>query len=89
MTEEYIILPGNGAETLVGDGDADEKKAYGLWIFEEEQGSTKGVREACAKCIVECAGKTGKRRGVGVTARALGGPDLMALLNPSRRQGSK
>lgn len=97
VTEEYIILQGNGADDM-GDGNADEQKVYGLWIFEEEQGSTKGVREACGRCIVECAEKAGKERETGSVfgnsngygqqqppAGASSGPDLMALLNPSRR----
>lgn len=101
VTEEYIILRGKGADTL-GNGDAEEKNVYGLWIFEEEQGSTKGVREACGKFIVKCAERAGKGHGVEVpdgqpngyaqqlpTAGALGGPDLMALLNPSRGQDAK
>ena len=97
VTDEYIILQGNGADDL-GDGNADEQKVYGLWIFEEEQGSTKGVREACGRCIIECAEEAGKKRETGAVCRkqnghgeqqpdvgAPTGPDLMALLNPSRR----
>lgn len=97
VTDEYIILQGNNTDDA-GDGNADEKKVYGLWIFEEEQGSTKGVREACGRCIVECAEEAGKKRETGTvhgksngygqqqfTAGASSGPDLMALLNPSRR----
>lgn len=102
VTDEYIILQGNGADNL-GNGDAGEQKVYGLWIFEEEQGSTGGVREACGRCIVECAeraeeiSKAGGANGVGQsngptqqqsTAGAPSGPDLMALLNPSRGHGS-
>ncbi len=100
VTEEYIILEGNGADDL-GNGDADEQKVYGLWIFEEEQGSTKGSREACGRCIVECAEEAGKERGVRAVvdwqsnvsmqqqpnAVAPSGPDLMALLDPSRGRG--
>ena len=99
VTDEYVILQGNGEDNL-GNGNADERKVYGLWVFEEEQGSTKGVREACGECIVECVRKIGEERGIGVidgqsngyvqeqpTARAPSGPDLMALLNPSRGQG--
>ena len=102
VTDEYIILQGNGVDNL-GNGDAGEQKVYGLWIFEEEQGSTKGVRKACGSCIVECAeraeetSKVGGANGVGQsngptqqqsTAETPSGPDLMALLNPSRGQGS-
>lgn len=100
VTDEYIILQGNGGNNL-GSGDADEQKVYGLWIFEEEQGSTKGVRGACGSFIVGCAetaegtSKIGGVNGVGQwsgptrqqsTAGAPSGPDLMALLNPSRGQ---
>lgn len=97
VTDEYIILQGNGADNL-GNWNAAEQKVYGLWIFEEEQGSTKGVREACGRCIVECAEKAGQERETGAvhgqsndygqqqpTAGVPSGPDLMALLNPSRR----
>lgn len=97
VTDEYIILQGNGADDL-GGGNADEQKVYGLWIFEEEQGSTKGVRGACGRCIVECAEEAGKKHETGAvygkengrgqqqpTVGAPSGPDLMALLNPSRR----
>ena len=99
MTDEYIILQGNGADNL-GNGKVDERKVYGLWIFEEE-GSTKGVREACGRCIVECAEKAVEEKGSAVVgghpngyaqqqpaAGSSSGPDLMALLNPSRGQGS-
>lgn len=101
VTEEYIILLGNGGDTL-GDGDANERKVYGLWIFEEEQGSTKGVREACGKFIVDCAEKAGKEHRIGgpdgqsngyaqqmPTVGALRSPDLMALLDSSRGQDVK
>ncbi|KAF6241868.1 hypothetical protein HO173_000580 [Letharia columbiana] len=100
VTDEYIILQGNSADNL-GHGNADEQKVYGLWIFEEEQGSTKGVREACGRCIVECAERAGNEWGTrAVDGQSKGyaqqqsnvgapnGPDLMALLNLSRGQGS-
>lgn len=100
VTEDYIILRGNGADSL-GNGSEDEQKVYGLWIFEEELGSTKGVRGACGRCIVECAEMAGKEPGIGTgdgqsnglaqqqqSAGASNGPDLMALLNPSRAQRS-
>ena len=94
MAEEYVILQGNGGVDL-GNGDVDTKKVYGLWIFDEGQGSTKGVREACGRCIVECAAKA-RESGVGggqssntyaqqPAAAAPSGPDLIALLNASRR----
>ena len=92
VTGEYAIL-----EEKSGDG----KKAHGLWVFEEEQGSTKGVREACGRCIVECAGSSAMGRDMGVgdgqsngytrqqpDTGATSGVDLMALLNPSRGQGT-
>lgn len=96
MTEEYVILQGNGGDNL-GEGDVGEKKVYGLWIFEEEGGSTKGVRERCGKCIVECAESAGEGDGGGLEdgharqGTAAGGDnglDLMALLNPSRGHGA-
>lgn len=100
LTEEYVILQGNGRDDL-GRGDKGEGKVYGLWIFEEGEGSTKGVRGACGRFIVECAEKGGKGRGGGgvdgrsngytqqrPTAGVASGPDLMALLNPSGGQGS-
>ncbi|CAD6590156.1 MAG: hypothetical protein ASARMPRED_004592 [Alectoria sarmentosa] len=102
VTDDYIILQGNGGDNI-GNGSADEQKVYGLWIFEEEQGSTKGVRAACGRCVVECAERaeaTSNARalnGVGQlngpmqqqsTTGAPSGPDLMALLNPSRGHSS-
>ena len=100
LTDEYIILQGNGTNNAGnGGGIADEQKVYGLWIFEEERGSTKGVRAACGKCITECAENAGRKPETGVAdvqsnghaqqQPAVGGsgaPDLMALLNPSRDQ---
>ena len=96
VTPEYIILQGNG-EGNTGNGDSEGQKAYGLWIFEEEFGSTKGMREACGRCIVECAENAEKEHGIqGVhgglngdaqqqpSVGAPGGPDLMALLNPPK-----
>ena len=103
LTEEYIILQGNGTKDAgSGTGSAEEQKVYGLWIFEEERGSTKGVRAACGKCIAECAGNKGRISETGGAdgqengyalqqAPAAGGssaPDLMALLNPARDQDS-
>ena len=102
LTEEYIILQGNGTDNVrPGNGSADEQKVYGLWIFEEEQGSTKGVRAACGKCISECAKNAGREPETGgadvqtngyeqqqQTAGGSSAPDLMALLNPARGQDS-
>ncbi|KAK4692095.1 hypothetical protein P7C71_g5041, partial [Lecanoromycetidae sp. Uapishka_2] len=48
LTEEYIILQGTGDE---------EEKVYGLWIFEEADKSTRGLRELFGNSIVECARK--------------------------------
>jgi len=50
ITAEYVILQG---------GEGEEGKVYGLWIFEEGAGSTKGIREITAKLIKECAEATG------------------------------
>lgn len=99
VTGEYVILEEKGGGGS-GGGNEDGKKVYGLWVFEEELGSTKGVRDACARCIVECARRSGMTRGIGVgdgqsngyaqqsDAGAPSGVDLMALLDPSRRQGA-
>lgn len=46
----YIILKGGQA----GD-EEDGEKIWGIWIFEEEEGSTRGMREVNAGIIVECA----------------------------------
>jgi len=50
ITAEYVILQG---------GEGEEGKVYGLWIFEEGAGSTKGIREITAKLIKECAEAAG------------------------------
>ena len=50
VTEEYVILQG---------GEGEEGKVYGLWIFEEGAGSTKGIREVTARLIKECAEAAG------------------------------
>ena len=48
LTEDYIILQGTVQ---------DEGKVYGLWIFEEQESSTKGKRGEIGKCIVNCVEK--------------------------------
>jgi len=50
VTAEYVILQG---------GEGEEGKVYGLWIFEEGAGSTKGIREVTARLIKECAEAAG------------------------------
>lgn len=66
---EYIILRGETGE------------AYGLWVFEEEEGSTSGKRQVVGDGIVECALWAG---GGGVQQQGPKSPDLMALLNGPR-----
>lgn len=46
LTPEYIILEGTGD---------DEDKIFGLWVFEEPDKSTSGLREQIGKCLMECA----------------------------------
>ena len=52
-TSEYVILQKDQAS---GEGG---QKVYGLWIFEEETGSTKGIRGITADLIAECAARAG------------------------------
>jgi len=90
---EYIILQGTG-----GEGDEGEQRIYGVWVFQEEGGSTAGMRDRCSETIVECAalaekGEQGQQyyesQSNGLeqpSAPTAGSPDLMALLNGSRPQ---
>ena len=91
VTDDLIFLQEKGADRL-GSGDV-----YGLYVFQDEEGSTKGLREACGRYILECAERAGKEPEIGsldgqpngyvrqqLTAGAPSAPDLMALLNPSR-----
>lgn len=55
----YIILRG-GTE----DGEGEGGRIWGIWIFEEEEGSTRGIREVNAGIMVECAARAGKGSGV-------------------------
>ena len=103
MTDDYICMQGNNvAENSLqnGGGKAGEQKVYGLWIFEEEHGSTKGTREACGNFVRGIVAEAGKERGIGsvvVDGQANGhtqqqpdpsGVDLMALLNRNSGRGS-
>ena len=56
VTEEYIILQGQGsvADALDG-GNADADKIWGIWVFEEREGSTRGQRQETADWILRCA----------------------------------
>lgn len=55
VTGEYIILQGDK------EGEVEEgEKVHGLWIFEEEEGSTRGVRRACGEAILQCAERAEK-----------------------------
>jgi len=90
---EYIILQGTG-----GEGDEGEQRIYGVWVFQEEGGSTVGMRDRCSQTIVECAALAEKgERGQQFyesqsngfeqsSAPIVGSPDLMALLNGSGPQ---
>lgn len=42
---------------------------WGIWIFEEEEGSTRGMREENARIIRECAARVGQREDWGNGAR--------------------
>ncbi|MCJ1275504.1 hypothetical protein MMC21_003307 [Puttea exsequens] len=58
LTEEYIILPD------FGEGGP---KMYGLWIFEEPEGSTRGLRDKVGRCIVQCAERVEESNGMGAS----------------------
>ncbi|KAL9102994.1 MAG: hypothetical protein Q9163_001914 [Psora crenata] len=59
VTEEYIILQGQGIVKDTADGEVgleeEEEKIWGIWVFEEEVGSTRGQRAACADWVIKCA----------------------------------
>ncbi len=93
VTEEYIILQEAGNE---GEG---EQKAYGLWVFQEAEGSTRGTRAEVGELITELARRTegveqgfdGARQGqygqYGMeNGNGPSSPDLMALLGQPRTQ---
>lgn len=93
VTEEYIILQEAGNE---GEG---EQKAYGLWVFQEAEGSTKGTRAQVGELITELArrregveqgfngAQQGKHGQYGMeNGNGPGSPDLMALLGQPRTQ---
>ncbi len=46
VTDEYVIV----TEEVAG-----EVRIWGLWIFEEEGGSTRGSRERVGRVVLECA----------------------------------
>lgn len=54
MTKEYVI---------VTDEQEGEVRIWGLWIFDEEEGSTRGSRERVGGVIVDCARRV-ERRGM-------------------------
>ncbi len=93
VTEEYIILQDAGGE---GEG---EQKAYGLWVFQEAEGSTRGTRAEVGELITELARRVeGVDQGLDGAQQGQGGqygmgngtgtasPDLMALLGQPRTQ---
>ena len=95
VTEEYIILQEADNE---GEG---EQKAYGLWVFQESEGSTRGTRAEVGELITELARRTeGVGQGFdGAQQGHLGqygmengngpaSPDLMALLRQPRTQAA-
>ena len=86
-----------GEYIIVRAGRGEGTNVHGLWVFEEEMGSTQGVRARCAQCIMECwkgndddgGGGEGigvgeeRRNGVGLEQKS---PDLMAFLGQPRAQ---
>lgn len=40
-----------------------EREVNGIWIFEEEEGSTRGVREECVRVLRGCVGVGGEKGG--------------------------
>ena len=93
VTEEYIIL-----QDADGDGEG-EQKAYGLWVFQEAEGSTRGTRAEVGELITELArrvegvehGSDGAKQGqdgqYGMeNGNGPASPDLMALLGQPRTQ---
>ncbi|KAL8823800.1 MAG: hypothetical protein Q9191_005536 [Dirinaria sp. TL-2023a] len=72
-TSEYVILQKEDAR---GDG---RQKVYGLWIFEEETGSTKGIREITADLITECAARAGA---TSTNSRKAPEPDMKTQMGP-------
>ena len=93
VTEEYIIL--QEADNK-GEG---EQKAYGLWVFQEAEGSTRGTRAEVGELITELARRAeGVEQGFGGAQQGQHGqygmengngpasPDLMALLGQPRTQ---
>ncbi|KAL8926682.1 MAG: hypothetical protein Q9208_002756 [Pyrenodesmia sp. 3 TL-2023] len=61
----YIILRGGAAgDAEGGEGEGEEgEKIWGIWIFEEEEGSTRGIRDANARIVRECAARAAGREG--------------------------
>ena len=93
VTEEYIILQDAGNEA------EGEQKAYGLWVFQEAEGSTRGTRAEIGELITELARRTERvEQGFGGAQHEQHGqygmengngpasPDLMALLRQPRTQ---
>ena len=93
VTEEYIILQD------ADDEGGEEQKAYGLWVFQEQEGSTRGTRAEVGDLITELARRMeavepgfhgvqqGRNGQYGMeNGNGPGSPDLMALLGQPRTQ---
>ena len=67
ITEEYIILQGQRSILDAVDGEVvsgdEEEKIWGIWVFEEAEGSTKGQRAECADWILKCTSWTDRSIG--------------------------
>lgn len=68
VTEEYVIV-------------RDDDAIWGLWIFEEEGGSTKGSRERVGGVIMDCARRVERSA---VEGRREGGGDLGGQMDGGR-----
>ena len=61
---EYIILQGTAfsAAAEATSPDVGKQEVYGLWVFEEEQGSTRGKREECAGVLRDCKTRSRQKK---------------------------
>ncbi|KAL8760952.1 MAG: hypothetical protein Q9184_002894 [Pyrenodesmia sp. 2 TL-2023] len=58
----YIILRGMEGDAEGGE-ETEGQRIWGIWIFEEEEGSTRGIREANARIVRECAARAAGKGG--------------------------